>query len=70
MVLGNNKDIEKEIALNDDNIAIDEQEGGEGANIDTFDFLLYARHKFKVVLGDWINMGLIDKDDNYSATFI
>ncbi|CAI8504505.1 unnamed protein product [Hanseniaspora opuntiae] len=69
-VLGNNKDIEKEIALNDDNIAIDEQEGGEGANIDTFDFLLYARHKFKVVLGDWINMGLIDKDDNYSATFI
>lgn len=68
--LGNNKEIEKEIALDDDNIAIEEQEGGEGANIDTFDFLLYARHKFKVALGDWIRMGLIDKNDNYSATFI
>ncbi|KAL6931384.1 hypothetical protein ACO0R3_002847 [Hanseniaspora guilliermondii] len=69
-VLGNNKDSKKEIALNDDNVAIEVHEEGEGASIDTFDFLLYARHKFKVVLGDWINMGLIDKKDSYSATFI
>lgn len=69
-VLAKSNFLEKEVALNDDNIAIDEHEGGEGADIDTFDFLLYARHKFKVVLGDWINMGLIDKNDNYSATFI
>ena len=65
-VLGN----DKEISYNDDN-ANDEDHGeGEGANIETFDFLLYARQKFKVVLGDWITMGLIDKHDNYSATFI
>lgn len=69
-VLGNNKDSKKEVALNDDNVAIEVHEEGEGASIDTFDFLLYARHKFKVVLGDWINMGLIDKKDSYSATFI
>lgn len=65
-VIGNDKNIK----YNDDNVNDEDHGEGEGANIDTFDFLLYARHKFKVVLGDWINMGLIDKKENYSATFI
>ncbi|XBW36291.1 hypothetical protein QEN19_001880 [Hanseniaspora menglaensis] len=46
---------------------VDEDHGeGTGADIETFDCLLYSREKFKIVLGDWQQLGIIQDCENKS----
>lgn len=60
-VLGDDKEtLDVEAANNDDDILHNADHGeGDGADIATFNFLLYSREKFKIVLGDWLQLGLL-----------
>lgn len=69
-VLGGEKEtLNVEEANNDDDILNNTDHGkGDGADIATFNFLLYSREKFKIVLGDWLQLGLLnEKNQTFKA---